>query len=216
LARGCSCGKEAPRCIVTQSRLPECCSARFVTSLAVAVALIVILVSSRLLRREKGGILNITRRACCIDPYNTQESEGTDVETNPFDSLTVNPDRGVEPAAADSWSSDASATVWTFKPTPVPDSPTARRSGADFSTLNRLHKAEERDDLFDPYHLTRFGFADAQAGHPMPGVKAVDDTTLQVSLSIRLPTGPTSSRTRPWPLFRRSSSRAAWTTTARR
>ena len=66
----------------------------------------------------KGGTLNyFIQEPAAIDPYNTQESEGTDVEYNLFDSLTViNPTTGkVEPAAAESWSANADATVWTFK-----------------------------------------------------------------------------------------------------
>jgi oligopeptide transport system substrate-binding protein len=126
-----------------------------------------------------------------IDPYNLQESEGTQVGQALFDSLTVIDAKTgkVLPAAADSWSSDASATVWTFKLHP----------GAKFAdgtpvTANDFVFAWNRiatsasNNATDPaqiaYHLGPVvGFDDAQAkGTPMPGVKAIDDTTLQVTL----------------------------------
>jgi oligopeptide transport system substrate-binding protein len=53
----------------------------------------------------------------CIDPYNTQESEGTEVEQALFDSLTrVDPldSTKLRAAAAKSWASSHGATVWTF------------------------------------------------------------------------------------------------------
>jgi peptide/nickel transport system substrate-binding protein/oligopeptide transport system substrate-binding protein len=56
-----------------------------------------------------------------IDPYNTQESEGTAVEQSIFDSLTrVDPldATKVLPAAASSWEPNSDATVWTFKLNP--------------------------------------------------------------------------------------------------
>lgn len=141
---------------------------------------------------QKGGTLNYyIGEPAAIDPYNTQESEGTNVETNLFDSLTViNPKTGkVEPAAADSWSSDASATVWTFKLHPgarFADGTAVK--AADFVyAWNRIAVSPSKNAT-DPsqiaYHLAPIlGFADAKAkGIPMPGVKAVDDMTLQVTL----------------------------------
>ena len=51
-----------------------------------------------------------------IDPYNLQESEGTQVAKCLFDSLTkYNYDtKELEPAAAESWESNDDATQWTF------------------------------------------------------------------------------------------------------
>jgi oligopeptide transport system substrate-binding protein len=140
----------------------------------------------------KGGTLTYyIAEPTAIDPYNTQESEGTAIECNLFDSLTViDPKTGkVEAAAADSWSSNASATVWTFK----------LHSGARFAdgtavkaadfvyAWNRLAESASKNAT-DPsqiaYHLAPVvGFDTAQTkGTPMSGVKAVDDMTLQVTL----------------------------------
>jgi oligopeptide transport system substrate-binding protein len=141
---------------------------------------------------EKGGTLSYyIAEPTAIDPYNTQESEGTAVECNLFDSLTViDPKTGkVEAAAADSWSSDASATVWTFKlhsGARFADG-TAVKAGDFVYAWNRLAVSASKNAT-DPsqiaYHLAPVvGFNDAQEkGIPMPGVKAVDDMTLQVTL----------------------------------
>ncbi|HEY5540107.1 MAG TPA: peptide ABC transporter substrate-binding protein [Coriobacteriia bacterium] len=140
----------------------------------------------------KGGTINYyLGDITAIDPYNLQESEGTQVGQSLFDSLTViDPKTGlVKPAAADSWSSDASATVWTFKLHP----------GAKFAdgtpvtandfvyAWNRIAESASKNAT-DPsqisYHLAPVvGYDEAQAkGTPMSGVKAIDDTTLQVTL----------------------------------
>jgi oligopeptide transport system substrate-binding protein len=140
----------------------------------------------------KGGTLNyFVQEPASIDPYNTQESEGTVVESALFDSLTViDPVAGkVLPSAADSWSSDASATVWTFKLHPG-----AKFADGSLVTANDFVYAWNRiaesasKNATDPsqisYHLTPVvGYDEAQAkGTPMSGVKAVDDATLQVTL----------------------------------
>lgn len=140
----------------------------------------------------KGGTLKYyIGEPTAIDPYNAQESEGVQVTQSIFDSLTViDPKTGkVAPAAAESWSSDASATVWTFK----------LKQGAKFAdgepvtakdfvyAWNRIAESASTNAT-DPsqiaYHLAPVvGFDEAQAkGTPMPGVKAVDDNTFQVTL----------------------------------
>ncbi|HMC02767.1 MAG TPA: ABC transporter substrate-binding protein, partial [Cellulomonadaceae bacterium] len=66
----------------------------------------------------KGGTLSYyINEPAYIDPYNTQESEGTNVEQSLFDSLTaINPlTSKLEPAAAESWKVNSDGTVWTFK-----------------------------------------------------------------------------------------------------
>jgi peptide/nickel transport system substrate-binding protein/oligopeptide transport system substrate-binding protein len=141
----------------------------------------------------KGGILSYyIGEPEAIDPYNAQESEGVQVEQSLFDSLTVvDPKTGkVLPAAADSWSSDASATVWTFKLHPGAkfadgESVTAQ----DFVyAWNRIAESASKDATNPSqisYHLAPVvGYDAAQSkGTPMSGVKAIDATTLQVTLS---------------------------------
>jgi oligopeptide transport system substrate-binding protein len=127
-----------------------------------------------------------------IDPYNAQESEGTQVTQALFDSLTViDPKTGlVLPAAAETWTPNADSTVWTFK----------LRSGATFAdgtpvtaqdfvyAWNRIAESASTNAT-DPsqiaYHLGPVvGFDKAQeSGTPMAGVKAIDDMTLEVTLS---------------------------------
>lgn len=133
-----------------------------------------------------------------IDPYNTQESEGTQVEQAVFDSLTrvdpLDPTK-LLPAAADSWSTNASATVWTFKLNPkdkFSDGTTVTASDfvyawtriCDAATTNTV--TGKPDPSVISYHLAFVqGFDEIQAGktHTMPGLKAVDDTTFQVTLT---------------------------------
>jgi oligopeptide transport system substrate-binding protein len=127
-----------------------------------------------------------------IDPYNVQESEGTQVAQSLFDSLTVIDAKTgeVKPAAADSWSSDSSAKVWTFKLHPgakFADGTPVKASDFVFA-WNRIAESASKNAT-DPsqiaYHLGPVvGFDAAQAkGTPMPGVKAIDDLTLEVTLS---------------------------------
>jgi len=140
----------------------------------------------------KGGTLSFyIGEPTAIDPYNAQESEGVQVTQAIFDSLTViDPKTGkVAPAAADSWSSDASGTVWTFKLHPG-----AKFADGESVTANDFVYAWNRiaesasTNATNPseiaYHLGPVvGFDEAQAkGTPMPGVKAIDDQTLQVTL----------------------------------
>jgi oligopeptide transport system substrate-binding protein len=133
-----------------------------------------------------------------IDPYNTQESEGTEVEQSLFDSLTrvdpLDPTKLV-PAAAASWSSNADATVWTFKldpndkfadgtPVTAKDFVYAWTRVCDPATKNTL--TGKADPSVISYHLAFVNGYDAlQAGKTkvLDGVKAVDDLTFQVSLS---------------------------------
>ena len=141
----------------------------------------------------KGGTISFELGdITAIDPYNAQESEGTQVTQALFDSLTViDPKTGkVLPAAAEKWSSDPTAKVWTF----------TLRPGAKFAdgtpvTANDFVYAWNRiaisafTNAKDPaqiaYHLGPIvGFDKAQeSGTPMPGIKAIDDTTLEVTLA---------------------------------
>jgi len=141
----------------------------------------------------KGGTISFELGdITAIDPYNAQESEGTQVTQALFDSLTViDPTTGkVLPSAAEKWSSDASATVWTFNLVPgakfADGTPV---TASDFVyAWNRIAAsafANAKDPAQIAYHLGPIvGFDEAQAsGIPMPGVKAIDDMTLEVTLS---------------------------------
>lgn len=141
----------------------------------------------------KGGTLSYyVNEPAYIDPYNTQESEGTNVEQSLFDSLTaINPlTSKLEPAAAESWKANADGTVWTFK----------LRKGAKFHDGTPVKAGDfkyawERiaNPATDPknpsvisYHLTPVkGFQEMADGKAtdMPGVKVVDDYTLEVTLT---------------------------------
>jgi len=131
-----------------------------------------------------------------IDPYNTQESEGTQVEQSVFDSLTsfdpLDPATLV-PAAAESWEANADATVWTFRlnkdgkfsdgtPVTASDFVYAWNRIASTQTMNTSTNQVEASSI--AYHLAVIAgtdeFGNADAG--ISGLKAVDDYTLEVTL----------------------------------
>jgi peptide/nickel transport system substrate-binding protein/oligopeptide transport system substrate-binding protein len=147
----------------------------------------------------KGGTLSYyIGEPAYIDPYNTQESEGTQVEQALFDSLTeidpLHPDV-VLPAAATTWTVNANATVWTFKlnpadkfhdgtPVTAKDFIYAWNRIANPKTINTQTK--KGDPSVISYHLAPVqGYDAVQAGKAtqMSGLKAVDDLTLQVTLT---------------------------------
>jgi peptide/nickel transport system substrate-binding protein/oligopeptide transport system substrate-binding protein len=148
---------------------------------------------------KKGGSMSFyIGEPAYIDPYNTQESEGTEVEQMLFDSLTrVDPLDASKllPAAADSWTPNADATVWTFKlkqaakfsdgsPVTAKDFVYAWTRIADPATTNTLTK--KADPSIISYHIAFVkGYDELQAGKAkdLTGVKAVDDLTFEVSLS---------------------------------
>lgn len=133
-----------------------------------------------------------------IDPYNTQESEGTEVEQALFDSLTrtdpLDPTK-LDPAAALSWTANADATVFTFKldpngkfsdgtPVTASDFVYAWTRIVDQTTVNTLTK--KPDPSVISYHLADVLGFDALAGGKtkvLAGLKAVDPLTFQVTLA---------------------------------
>ncbi|MFA5844297.1 MAG: peptide ABC transporter substrate-binding protein [Coriobacteriia bacterium] len=147
----------------------------------------------------KGGTLRYyVGEPAYIDPYNTQESEGTQVEQALFDSLTAFDALDASkiiPAAAESWQPNADATVWTFKlradgkfadgtPVTAQDFVYAWNRIANPKTLNT--GTGKADPSVISYHLGAVkGYGDVQAGKAteMSGVKAIDDTTLEVTLT---------------------------------
>jgi oligopeptide transport system substrate-binding protein len=148
---------------------------------------------------QKGGTLSYyIGDPAAIDPYNTQESEGTNVESNLFDSLTafdpLDPSK-VIPAAAEKWEANADASVWTFHlnkndkfadgtPVTAKDFIYAWNRIANPDTLNTATKKVDPSQI--SYHLAPVkGFDDVQAkkAKEMSGLKAVDDYTLEVTLT---------------------------------
>ncbi len=141
----------------------------------------------------KGGTISFELGdITAIDPYNAQESEGTQVTQALFDSLTViDPKTGeVLPAAAEKWSSNADATVWTFNLVPGAKFADGTPVTADdfVYAWNRIAVSaftNAKDPAQIAYHLGPIvGFDKAQeSGTPMAGVKAIDDKTLEITLS---------------------------------
>ncbi len=148
---------------------------------------------------QKGGTMSYyVGEPAYIDPYNTQESEGTAVEQSLFDSLTkVDPLDATKilPAAADSWEPNSDATVWTFKlnkdgkfsdgtPVTANDFIYAWNRIVNPKTVNTLTK--KADPSVISYHLAYVaGYDDVQSGKipALTGMKAVDDYTLEITLT---------------------------------
>ncbi len=125
-----------------------------------------------------------------IDPYNTQESEGTQVEHVLFDALTDYDwdTEEIVPKAAASWDVSDDATEFTFHLV----------EGATFHNGDPVDAASFKrgwERICDPnmatpseiaYHLDPVkGATDMQAGKAteLAGVEAVDDYTLKVTLT---------------------------------
>jgi len=137
----------------------------------------------------KGGTFNFyISEPAFIDPYNLQESEGTQVGQAVFDSLVAfDPITSeLKPAAAESWESNEDATVWTFHLV----------EGAKFHdgsdvTADDFKYAWER--ICTPsvaseisYHLGAVKGYDAmqdETATELEGVKVIDDYTLEVTLN---------------------------------
>lgn len=147
----------------------------------------------------EGGVMSYyIGEPAYIDPWNAQESEGMQVTQVLFDSLTdidpLDPEK-LLPAAATEWSANDEATVWTFKlnkdgvfsdgtPVTADDFVYAWNRIANPATKNTL--TGEADPSVIAYHIGFVkGFNDVQDGNAteMEGLKAVDDYTLEVTLS---------------------------------
>lgn len=133
-----------------------------------------------------------------IDPYNAQESEGMQVTQVLFDSLTwfddLDPTK-LLPSAAVSWEPNEDATVWTFKlnpdgkfsdgtPVKASDFVYAWNRVVNPKTINT--STGQPDPSIVGYHLGFVkGYDAVVAGTAteMEGVKAVDDLTLEVTLT---------------------------------
>lgn len=136
-----------------------------------------------------GGTLNVyINEPVAIDPIDLEESEGTQVGQALFDSLATFDylTMKVGPAAAESWDVNADATVWTFhlvKGAKFHDGSPV--TAADFVyAWNRLCNPANKSNV--SYHLSAVkGYDEVQAGTAteLSGLKAVDDNTLEVTLS---------------------------------
>jgi oligopeptide transport system substrate-binding protein len=141
----------------------------------------------------KGGTFNYyINEPAYIDPYNTQESEGTNVEQMLFDSLTTieGETNKVIPAAAESWAANADNTVFTFKLVPgakfQDGTPVTAESFVYAWTRISDPKTNPKDPSVISYHLAAVkGFNELQEGKAttLAGVKAVDETTFEVTLA---------------------------------
>ena len=123
-----------------------------------------------------------------IDPINLQESEGTQVGQAVFDSLVAfDPITSeIMPAAAESWSANEDATVWTFKLVEGAKFHNGREvTAADFKyAWERICTPANLSEI--SYHLSAVvGYDEMQAEEAteLEGVKVVDDYTLEVTLA---------------------------------
>ncbi|MCL4554222.1 MAG: ABC transporter substrate-binding protein [Actinobacteria bacterium] len=138
---------------------------------------------------QRGGTLSFyISEPAFIDPFNLQESEGTQVGQALFDSLvSFDPITSeIIPAAAASWESNEDATVWTFNLVEGATFHNGREvTAADFKfAWERIVNPENQSEI--SYHLSAVeGFEAMASGAAteLAGVRVVDDLTLEVTLS---------------------------------
>ena len=137
----------------------------------------------------QGGTLNVyINEPVSIDPVDLEESEGIQVGQALFNSLAAFDYKTmkVEPAAASSWDVNADATVWTFhlvKGATFQDGTPVTASDFIYA-WNRLCNPVNKSNV--SYYLAAVeGYDAMQSGKAteLTGLKALDDYTLQVTLS---------------------------------
>lgn len=136
-----------------------------------------------------GGIFNyFIIEPAFIDPFNGQESEGIQVIQCVFDSLVAFEPITSEllPAAAESWEANDDASVWTFHLNKDAKFHNGRKvTAADFKyAWERICNPVNESEI--SYHLMAVkGYDAMQEGTAteLEGVKALDDYTLEVTLS---------------------------------
>jgi len=123
-----------------------------------------------------------------IDPVNLQESEGTQVGQAVFDSLvSFDPITSeLKPAAAESWSANDDATVWTFNLVQGAKFHNGREVvAADFKyAWERISNPANLSEI--SYHLAPvvgWDAMQAEEATALDGVKVIDDYTLEVTLA---------------------------------
>ncbi|MCL1797647.1 MAG: ABC transporter substrate-binding protein [Eggerthellaceae bacterium] len=140
---------------------------------------------------SRGGTVRYyINQPACIDPFDLQESEGTAVSANLFDSLTKFDYRTQEliPAAAESWEISDDATVFTFK---LREGATFHNgdpvTAADFkfSWERTCNPATTDEPSVISYHIDKVvGYDDMLEGKvtELEGLKALDELTFEVTL----------------------------------
>lgn len=136
---------------------------------------------------QEGGAFNIyINEPAFIDPVNLQESEGTQVGNQLFDSLVAFDYKtgDIMAAAAESWEANEDATVWTFKLKDAKFHDGSDVTAADFKyAWERICNPVNESEI--AYHLEPVvGYDEMQegTGTELGGVKALDEKTLEVTL----------------------------------
>jgi len=135
-----------------------------------------------------GGILNVyITEPAFIDPWNAQETEGSKIVDACFDSLVAfDPlTSALVPKVATTWEANADATVWTFRLGDSKFHNGRAVTAADFKyAWERICNPALESEI--SYHLAAIkGYEAMQDGTAteLEGVKAIDDKTLEVTLS---------------------------------
>ncbi|MEO6627371.1 MAG: peptide ABC transporter substrate-binding protein [Aquihabitans sp.] len=143
---------------------------------------------------KQGGVFRLgIVEPTAIDPYNSQESEGTNVNKAIFEGLVSldNATAELKPGVAQTWSRDDACNVWTFKLVPNTQfsngETVTAQSFIDGMTRAALQKAASdtaqfMSDIqgFDAIHGTTSAPGTATT---LSGLSAPDPNTLQVKLS---------------------------------
>lgn len=139
----------------------------------------------------EGGTLRyaLGTNPASIDPRFLADEEGTVVADALFDSLVAVGDDlvTIEPAAARSWtvSDDGLTHTFRLRPDATFHDGTPVRAQDFVRAFRRIVDREARPASFLAYQLAPVEGYDAaiEAGEPLSGVRAVDDTTLEIVLS---------------------------------
>jgi oligopeptide transport system substrate-binding protein len=123
-----------------------------------------------------------------IDPYNCQESQGTEVTQALFDGLTTFDfiTGELKPAMAESWTANADASVWTFVLKKGVKFTNGREVVADDFVYSWTRVADPKNKSDVSYHLAPVkGFDELQGGTAttLAGLVAKDPYTFEVTLS---------------------------------
>ncbi|MFQ7393008.1 MAG: ABC transporter substrate-binding protein [Collinsella aerofaciens] len=161
---------------------------------------------------ESGSTLNFyINNPVCIDPYNVQEDQGTQVEYQLFDALTsYDAEKGeIVPLACESFEANDDATEFTFKIKKAKfhngDDVTSKSFKLGWerlvNTVGHRYRVRPFRGLLSPSMVE--GYDDLLAGNAteLSGVTCPDDETSSSSCLPLTPTSPSSPLTRLWPRF---------------